>query len=97
MAPHQRQCNFCDNNTRNTPNVVVFTANADLKRQLNLSSEGQIFICEEHFWNEDLKKHGDSKRLVEGAVPVFFPREEARIMDHMYVKTAPLDLVSINV
>ena len=95
MAPHHRQCYFCGNNTRSAPNIVVFTANDNMKKHLKLSQpqQGQIYICEVHFWNEDLKKHGDSKRLVEGAVPVFFPREEARNTDHMYVLTAPMDMV----
>ena len=57
--------------------------------------KGQYFICEDHFWSEDIKKHGDTKRLTEGAVPVFFPREEAMAADHTYayVETTPVDLV----
>ena len=44
--------------------------------------KGQYFICEEHFWSEDIKKHGDTKRLTERAVLVFFPREETMAADH---------------
>ena len=94
MAPHFRQCHFCSNSSTKSPNVVIFTANEKLKKVLNVSPINVKLICEEHFLPEDVKTHGDTKRLVDGATPKFFPREKAVAMDHDYVLTAPLDLVS---
>ena len=73
MAPHFRQCHFCSNSSTESPNVVIFTANEKLKKVLNVSPISVKLICEEHFLPEDVKTHGDTKRLVDGATPKFFP------------------------
>ena len=93
MPKHFRQCNFCTNNYIANPSVVIFTANENLKNVLNVPIEIDCYICEEHFEVVDVKPHGNSKRLCDGAVPVFFPRQESVLKDHDYIRTAPLDLV----
>ena len=94
MPKQFRQCNFCTKTSVSNPEVVIFHANDNLKSAINIPSETVIYICEEHFEVSDVKLHGNTKRLCDGAVPVFFPREEAVLKDHDYLKTTPLDLVS---
>ena len=94
MPKQFRQCNFCTKNSVTNPEVVIFCANDNLKSAINVPSETVIYICEEHFELSDVKLHSNTKRLRDGAVPVFFPREEALLKDHDYLKTTPLDLVS---
>lgn len=94
MPKHFRQCNFCTNNTVNKTEVVIFSANEHIRCALNIQSKAELFICEEHFETGDVRTHGNSKRLSEGSLPVHFPRTQAVLLDHSYVKTAPLDLVS---
>ena len=61
---------------------------------MNFPTENVMYICEDHFEPHNVKPHADTKRLLDGAVPVFFPRQDAVTMDHNYVLTAPLNLVS---
>ena len=98
MPPAFRQCSFCIINSINNPNVVLFTVSDHIQRNLNMPPSDSIsFICEQHFPPNDLKQHGTSKRLREGAVPTYFPRKEALSMDHNYILTSPLQLVSTSV
>ena len=97
MPKHSRQCNFCTNTTTSNPGILIFSANEHLKSLLNVKTGLDTYICEEHFELSDIKPHGTTKRLCDGAVPVFFPRKQALLKDHDYVRTAPLDLVSLEV
>ena len=98
MAPAFRQCSFCNINSCNSPSVVLFTVSEHIQRTLNLPPAASAsFICEQHFPPNDLKDHGSSKRLRDCAVPVYFPRNEALSMDHNYILTSPLELVSMSV
>ena len=92
MPKHFRQCNFCTQNSTKSPNLVIFKANENLKSLVSFNTENEMFICEDHFNQDDLKTHGETKRLVDGAVPVFLPRQESVTMDHNYVATAPLNM-----
>ena len=94
MPKHFRQCGFCTNNTVNNVDVVIFSANEHIICALNIQTTAEVFICEEHFQTEDVRNHGNTKRLCEGSLPVHFPRTQSVLLDHSYVKTAPLDLVS---
>ena len=94
MPKHYRSCNFCTHNTTANPDLVIFNVSEELIKVLNVQSDTEIFICESHFNESDLKDHGNSKRLREGAIPVHFPRRDALNLDHNYVSTWPLDLVS---
>ena len=93
MPKQFRQCNFCTKNSVTDPELVIFRANENLKSAINIPSETLSYICEEHFDVSDVKPHGNTKRLREGAVPFIFPRQEAVLKDHDYLKTTPLDLV----
>ena len=95
MPKQFRQCNFCTSSSVSNPDVTIFTANDDIKYALNVPRDIISYICEEHFDPSDVKIHGNSKRLCDGAVPVNFPRQEAVLLDHNYVQTTPLDLVRI--
>ena len=92
MPKHYRQCNFCTQNSSKSPNLVIFKANENLKSLVSFNTDNEMFICEDHFKEDDLKPHGETKRLLDGAVPVFLPRQESVTMDHNYVATAPLDM-----
>ena len=94
MPKHFRQCNFCTNNTVNKADVVIFSVNEHMRCALNIQAKAEVYICEDHFETEDVRTHGSSKRLNEGSLPVHFPRTQSVLLDHSYVKTAPLDLVS---
>ena len=93
MPKHFRKCNFCTNDSTSNPTIVIFSASDNLKNVLNVSQESDCFICEEHFQPSDLKPHGVTKRLRDGAHPEFFPRQDAVLLDHAYVQTGPLELV----
>ena len=93
MPKHFRQCSFCPQNSTTAPDIAMFLANNDLKQDMDIFSESAFFICENHFKDTDLKPHGNTKRLREGAVPVTLPNQEAVRLDHDYVLTTHLDLV----
>ena len=93
MPKHFRQCSFCKNDNFSKPDIVIFTANMEIKRVLNISEQTVSYICEEHFPSGDVKPHGTTKRLRDGAVPLVFPRQEAVQMDHDYTSLTPLDMV----
>ena len=93
MPKHFRQCHYCPNNSFKNDNIVIFSASENLKTLLNVLAETVMYICEEHFNPHDVKPHGDSKRLLDSAVPMFLPRQAAVTMDHNYVLTTPLDMV----
>jgi hypothetical protein len=90
-----RECSFCSNNSNLNPGVLFFTVTEHIRVVLNFAPAVPSFICEHHFEQEDLKLHGTSKRLRENALPIYFPRQKSVSIDHSYVLTAPLNLVSI--
>lgn len=90
-----RQCSFCSNNSNLSPSTLYFTVTDHIRTVLNFAPPTASFICEDHFQKEDIKVHGQSKRLRDNALPVYFPRQTSVDMDHNYVRTAPLDLVSV--
>ena len=71
---------------------MIFLVNESLKCFMNISTDGIFHICESHFESCDLKPHGDTKRLREGAKPVALPNLESVSLDHCYVRTKQLDL-----
>ena len=93
MPKHFRKCNFCPQNSITHPDIVIFLANNDLKQDMNISTDGLFYICESHFQASDLKPHGTTKRLRDGAVPLTLPNQEAVRLDHDYVLTTQLDMV----
>ena len=75
---------------------MLFTVSEHIKWVLKLPPSNSLcYICELHFSPDDIREHGPSKRLREDAVPVHFPRNESLSMDHNYVLTSPLELVSM--
>lgn len=94
MPKHFRQCSFCGHNTTLNPDVVIFGVNEHMTSVLDANSEN-LSICEAHFDPSDVKTHGNTRRLREGSIPVHFPRKEAVLLDHSYVSTGPLNLVSL--
>ena len=97
MPKHFRKCDFCTNGLISNPTVVFFSTSDNLKRVLNIPQESACLICEEHFQPSNLKSHGSTKRLRDGAHPEFFPRQDAVMLDHAYVQTGPLDLVRLQI
>ena len=93
--PTHKVCYLCSNSTTKTPDISFFIATEQIVKYLNLPKNRDIFICDEHFDEKDLKSHGVKKRLNHGALPVSFPKKEAFLLDHGYFCTAPLDLVSV--
>lgn len=91
----QRVCYLCSNSTTRNPGVSFFHATEYVIKSLNLPSNKDIFICEEHFDEKDLKNRGGKKKLNHGALPQNYPKKEAFLLDHGYFCTAPLDLVSV--
>ena len=71
MPKSFRQCGYCANNSFKNPDVVIFEANETLKSCLNIPSNQALFICETHFGEDDIRPHGTSKRLREGAFPLY--------------------------
>ena len=96
MPNQARQCGYCANNSYNSPNVVIFTASAEMKKALNHPKDLSLLICEEHFDKSDVKYHGNSKRLISGAIPKSFPKREAVAFDHRYLPTRSFCLVSLS-
>ena len=94
MPKHFRQCTFCANNTTVSPEKVIFATTEHILSVLNVHSAHDLYICEDHFSSTDVRAHGTTKRLVEGSIPVHFPKKEAVLLDHCYVSTEPLNLVS---
>jgi len=92
MPRQFRQCNFCSNNSTQNPTATIFTVNDHIRSSLGLAQTSPSFVCEDHFDIEDIKEHGQVKRLRECAIPVHFPRLHSVSQDHNYVLTAPLDL-----
>ena len=95
MPKHFRRCDFCTNNTATNPDIVIFCANEHIISVLDVRSDTELFICEAHFNPNDVKAHGTSKRICEGSIPVYFPRKDAVDLEHNYVSTGPLNLVSM--
>ena len=62
MPKHWRKCEYCPADTYHRPDIVVFS----VRRSKHGNAQ---FICELHFQEEDIRKHGTTKRLVSGAVP----------------------------
>ena len=88
MPKHYRECNLCNNNTINKPELVVFSASDEMLCALHIQPGIDFFLCEEHFSISDIKAHGNTKRLIEGALPLNFPKREAVLLDHSYGTTA---------
>ena len=94
--PTHKVCYLCSNTSTKNSVVSFFIATEQIVKHLNLPTDKDIFICEEHFDEKDLKSHGVKKRLNHGALPVNFPKKEAFLLDHGYFSTTPLDLVSVS-
>ena len=90
-----RECSFCTNNSHVNLGVLFFTVTDHIKTVLNFAPPNISYICEQHFDLYDVKTHGPSKRLRDGAVPVHFPRQVSMSKDHDY-EAAPLDLDLVN-
>ena len=69
MPRHFRRCNFCLVSTVDQPHLVFFLMNQKKKKMLNIMTDSEIFICENHFKPSDIRLHANSKRLVHGAMP----------------------------
>ena len=95
MPRQFRQCMYCTNNSINNPAVVIFTAHDDMKKSLNHPLHIVLRICEDHFDTGDIKLHGQSKRLIHGALPKSYPRRDSVAFDHRYLPTKPFCLVGI--
>ena len=95
MPKHFRQCNFCEKNNFSHSSLVVFSVNSTIKKYLNISKDQELFICEDHFLPDDIKNHGKTKRIKDGAVPVKLSLQDFLNCEigHDYVKTKELDLV----
>ena len=93
MPKAYRQCDFCTRNSVKNQDILIFLASENLKTSINIYSEENFYICETHFKEEDLRHHGTTKRLREGAVPVNLPNQAAASLDHQYVLTTQLDMV----
>ena len=93
MPKAYRQCDFCIRNSVKNPDILIFLANENLKTSINIFSDETFYICETHFKEEDIRPHGTSKRLREGAVPVYLPNQAAASLDHQYILTTHLDMV----
>ena len=91
--PTYKVCYLCQNSTTKNPDVSFFHATEHMVKSLDLPSNKDIYVCEVHFEEKDLKLHGVKKRLNPGALPTNFPKKEAFLLDHGYCCTSPLDLV----
>ena len=91
---YNKVCLLCPNSSNRAPDISFFHATDQIKQSLNLPNTKDMFICELHFDKNDIKSHGDQKRLNSGAIPINFPKREALFLDHSYFSTAPLNLVS---
>ena len=88
-------CSLCSSSSNRNPDVSFFCASDQIVKTVGFPNIKDIFICELHFDEKDVKSHGGKKRLNHGAVPINFPKREAVLLDHSYFSTAPLDLVNI--
>ena len=93
MPKAYRQCDFCIRNSVKNPDILIFLANENLKTSINIYSDETFYICETHFKEEDIRPHGTTKRLREGALPVNLPNQAAVSLDHPYILTSQLDMV----
>ena len=93
MPKAYRQCDFCTRDSVKNPDILIFLANENLKSSINIYSDEKFYICETHFKEEDIRPHGTTKRLREGAVPVNLPNQAAASLDHSYILTTQLDMV----
>ena len=95
MPKHWRQCSFCSKNNFNFPHITIFGLKDATRKSLRVQSTEELLICEEHFLDDDIKVHGNSKRLKEGAIPSHIPFQDYINNEHSYVPTIPLNLVSL--
>ena len=89
-------CYLCPNSTTKNPDLSFFHATEHIVKSLHLPTNKDLFICEVHFVEKDIKRHGVKKRLNPGALPTSFPKKDAFLLDHGYFCTTPLDLVCIS-
>ena len=94
MPKSFRQCEYCANNSYKNPEIVIFLANENLKYSMNIQSDKAVYICQTHFHEDDIRVHGTSKRLIDGAIPLSLPSQSAVNLDHPYLLTTQLDMTS---
>ena len=90
MPRHYRQCHLCKNSTTTNPDLVFFRANEQILRALKINTQDELYMCEEHFDESDVKIAGNSKRLRQGCEPVKFTTRDVSLLDHGYVNTSLL-------
>ena len=65
-------CLLCKDNNFKNPDLSFFKANKATVRHFNLDKNKDYFICEAHFDSKDLKCHGNTKRVINGRIPVHY-------------------------
>ena len=80
MPRGTRACSFCDINKDTSPNVTIFTVEAeDGSRKL---------VCEKHFLDSDIQICGNMKRLASGAVLKVWDEQHEKVhAEHDYGRT----------
>ena len=94
MPKHFRRCNFCLTSTLEQPKLVIFQVTDKVKKKFNLCLENDYYVCENHYNPNDLRKHGESKRVISGAIPNILPlitNGTVTVCDQ--VTTSQLDMV----
>ena len=89
MPKQFRQCGFCPINTRIDSETVIFAVNSDLRDTLGSEYHHAKFICENHFDRVDIRSHADSKRLRDGAIPVFLDDRNFPSDDSLTINDSP--------
>ena len=91
MPRQFRRCNFCLISTVDQPNLVFFILNQKKKKMLNIITDSDVFICENHFDPCDVRRHANSIILVHGAMPIL----PEPVPNHLVVHTEELDLIEM--
>ena len=89
MPKQFRQCGFCPINTRIDSETVIFAVNSKLRDTLGSGYHHVKFICENHFDRGDIRSHADSKRLRDGAIPVFLDNRNFPSDDSLEINDSP--------
>ena len=80
MPKSWRKCSLCSVDSFSRPDLVIFSTRVAYK---TADGPGVRYICELHYQKEDIRVHGDSKRLVSGAKPSPL---NPNIGDHSYIR-----------